>query len=108
MLNFLFPCFIAPSGPPTDFMADVINSHSISLSWQPPALDQQNGILRHYIVTLESSTGTESRNISSSLLSITVSGLRPYVAYSCTVRAGTVANGPLTAVIVRTTLEDGR
>ena len=108
MLNCLFPCFSAPSGPPTNFMANVINSRSISLLWQPPALDQQNGILRHYIVTLESSTGTESRNISSSLLSITVSGLRPYVAYSCTVRAGTVASGPPTAVIVRTTLEDGR
>ena len=109
MLKTLF-CyhFAAPSGPPINFMADVVDSRSIYLSWQPPELQQQNGILRHYIVTLQSNLGTEIRNISSSLQSITVSGLSPYVMYSCAVHAGTVAEGPQTAVIIRTTLEDGR
>jgi hypothetical protein len=97
----------APSGPPTNFNATVIDSRSILLSWEPPVADQRNGILRHYFISLVSDAGTETRNITSSQQSLTITGLRPYTEYSCTVRAGTIRTGPPTAALLRTTFEDG-
>ena len=85
-----------------------MGSRSILLSWDAPPPDQWNGILRYYFVSLESDAGTETRNISSSLRSVTVDGLRPFTQYSCTVQAGTVDVGPPTAALLRSTLEDGR
>ena len=69
--------------------------------------DQQNGILRHYFISLVSDAGTETRNITSSQRSLIITGLRPHTEYSCTVRAGTVRIGPPTAALLRTTFEDG-
>ena len=104
----IFVCYSsAPSGPPTNFNATVIDSRSILLSWDPPVADQRNGILRHYFVSLVSDAGIETRNITASQRSLTVTGLRPYTEYSCTVRAGTVRTGPPTAALLRTTFEDG-
>ena len=97
----------APSGPPTNFSATVIDSRSIFLSWEPPVADQQNGILRHYFISLVSDAGAETRNITSSQQSLTVTGLRPNTEYSCTVRAGTIRIGPPTAALLRTTFENG-
>ena len=85
----------------------MIDSRSIFLSWEPPVADQQNGILRHYFISLASDAGTETRNITSSQRSLTITGLRSYTEYSCTVRAGTVRVGPPTAALLRTTFEDG-
>ena len=85
----------------------VTNSRSIFLSWDPPLANQSNGILRYYFISLVSDAGMETRNISSSLRAVTVTGLRPFTQYSCTVQAGTVGVGPPTAALQRTTLEDG-
>ena len=85
----------------------VTDSRSIFLSWEPPLADQQNGILRYYFILLQSDAGTETRNISSSQRSLTVTGLRPFTEYSCTVQAGTVGVGPPTVALQRTTFEDG-
>ena len=38
---------------------------------------------------------------------LTVSSLRPYTTYQCTVAAFTVAQGPLSAIIVVQTYQDG-
>ena len=96
-----------PSGPPTSFITNATDSRTITLSWGTPQADEQNGILRYYLVTLTSVLPTETRNISSSQFSITISNLRPYTTYSCTVRAGTVGIGPPTIVQQILTPEDG-
>ena len=96
-----------PSGPPTNFTTSATNSRSITLSWSPPVLDQQNGILRYYLVTLTSSLPTVTRNISASLSSITIGGLRPYTAYGCIVQVATIGIGPPTVVQRIVTPEDG-
>ena len=59
------------------------------------------------MVELRSILPTETRNISSMNQSITITGLRPYTAYDCTVSAGTVGAGPPTAVTRLLTPEDG-
>ena len=77
------------------------------MSWQPPRRDQQNGILRHYFVTLTSPSGvTLTRNVSSIQQATTISGLQPYTQYSCTVQAETVGLGPAAPSVQVTTPQD--
>ena len=97
----------APAGPPTNFTTVIISSSSILLSWEPPEATLLNGILRHYIVSLESDVERVIRNVTSFQRSVVVSGLRPYTEYSCSVQAETVDVGPPTSSISRITLEDG-
>ena len=100
---FHSPSCAAPSGPPTTVTARPTSTRSISVTWAPPLRDQQNGILRHYLVTLMSNDGVVTRNVSSIQQIISISGLRPYTLYNCTVQAETVALGPAaTAVQVNT------
>ena len=98
---------VVPSGPPTSFSTSTAGPRSITLSWSPPQPDQQNGILRYYVITLTSALPTISRNVSASLSNITIGGLRPYTPYSCTVRVATIGLGLPTATQRILTPEDG-
>lgn len=88
-------------------MTSSSNSRTITLTWGPPHDAQQNGILRYYLVTLTSTLPTVTRNISSTVTSITVGGLRPFTSYTCIVSAATVGEGPPTAGQTIVTQEDG-
>ena len=100
-------CYAAPSSAPTAFQATSSDATSIVLSWDPPLLEDQNGIIRHYEVTLIALETGEIHIRTSTTLSITVSSLRPYTTYNCTVAAETVATGPSTVGIVIQTLQTG-
>lgn len=98
---------IVPSGPPSNFVVTAINPRTINMTWSAPNPEDQNGILRYYLITLRSILPTEIRNISSSQLSVTITGLRPYTVYSCTVSAATTDLGPPTTISQILTPEDG-
>lgn len=98
----------APSGSPTDFSATVLGSSSLSFSWRPPPLEQHNGILRTYIISLTSSTENKTLTVSSNRLSVNATGLRAYTTYVCNVLAVTIGMGPPTQNIEITTAEDGK
>ena len=54
----------APSGPPTDVVATALSATTVSVSWQPPALLDQNGVITAYqVVLVDTSDG--SRKMSS-------------------------------------------
>lgn len=107
-MSFTLLCYIAvPTGPPTSFSTSAAGSRSITLSWRPPQSDQQNGILRYYLVTLTSALPTMARNVSALLSNITISGLRPFTPYFCTVSVATIGLGPSTAAERILTPEDG-
>ena len=103
----IIPPPAVPSGPPTRLMTSSSNPRSITLTWGPPQDDQQNGILRYYLVTLTSTLPTITRNISSTITSITVGGLTPFTSYTCTVSVATVGVGPSTTGQTIVTQEDG-
>ncbi len=107
LLIIIITNFIAPSGPPTNFVASSSDSRSISLTWNQPEADELNGILRHYLVTLTSILPTETQNISSSQVYITITGLRPNTQYTCIVSTETVGSGPPTPAQQILTPEDG-
>jgi receptor-type tyrosine-protein phosphatase Q len=97
----------APSSAPEGFQAAAIDPTSISLSWTPPPVEDQNGIIRHYEVTLVALETGEIHIRTSVALTLTITSLRPYTTYHCTVAAETVATGPSTVGILTRTLQSG-
>lgn len=81
---------------------------AITLSWDPPSPNQQNGILRSYLISLESEMDTHTQSVAAFHRSVRVNGLRPYMEYNCTIRAVTIGVGPSSSPILRTTFEDGK
>ena len=89
---------------------EVLGPTAISLSWQPPAQEGQNGIITSYTIliteVLTDTNTTYQRDGSRNELVIT--GLHPYYDYSCAVAAQTsVGMGPFSAPFTVTTHQDG-
>ena len=81
---------------------------SIFLTWEPPPLEDQNGIIRHYEVTLVAIQTGETHIRTSTITSISVTSLRPYTMYNCTVAAETIATGPSAMGIIVQTPSAGK
>ncbi|XP_035391761.1 roundabout homolog 2-like [Electrophorus electricus] len=86
----------APSAPPQQVTVLAVgdqNSTSVSISWDPPPTDHQNGIIQEYKVWC---LGNESRfhvnkTVDAAIRSVVVSGLQAGVRYRVEVAAGTSA-----------------
>lgn len=81
-----------------------ISFGTISLMWEPPPKQEQNGIIMGYVVTVTMLGNGESFQLFSSNNTITLDSLRPYTTYVCVVAAQTSAGiGPVSIGIqVRT------
>jgi len=106
-MNFVWFCFPAPSSSPVYFQARVLDSRSVYLEWDPPPPDMQNGIIRKYSVTVVDVVGRET-TINTTETNATVSGLKPFSTYFCTVAAHTIEPGPSTTVLNILTPQDGK
>lgn len=85
-----------------------LTSTSIAISWDPPDLDSQNGIITEYRINItELETGNVISLISFNTL-ITVQFLHPYYTYVCVVSAVTNEEGPSSEELVITTPQDGK
>lgn len=108
-MSFSIP--LVPSGFPQSFMETVQSSSSVTLSWMPPLLDEQNGVLTGYTLNItETGSGvTTQRTLPSSQTSITVTSLLPFTTYSYAISASTsVGPGPFNTLLTVTTPEDGK
>lgn len=83
------------------------SSRSIELRWLPPALDQQNGIVRRYVINITTTESSTTVVLYSTSPNISVNHLTPFTTYSCAIAAETVATGPFTEFTEVTTPEDG-
>lgn len=97
----------APSIPPSSFEAVVLSATSIFFAWEPPPPEYHNGIIRQYIVILDSQDLSMKIRSYTSETSITVSNLHPYTVYFCTVAAVTIVTGVESDVYVAQTHEAG-
>ena len=96
-----------PSGTPTNVQVFAISSTSIRLRWDPPQLEDQNGIIQAYNITItEVVTGRmmyfREGGMDSLLI---VNFLHPYYTYQCNISAETIGPGPAANVNVTTRQE---
>ena len=97
----------APSGPPTNFQVTADTTRSLVLTWEPPFPQHQNGILRHYIVTIALNNTTQVNNFSTTTNTLRVTApIKPFRTYLCSVVAATIALGPATEDVAVQTSED--
>ena len=98
----------APFQTPANVQVSTITPQQVELLWAPPPIDQQNGIIRRYIVNITSADNGEELIIYSQTTSVTVQNLDPFTTYACSVSAETVAPGPFSSAIMFQTAEDGK
>ena len=81
----------------------------IFLSWRPPPLQYQNGIIRQYVVELHTSVTDSTITLvaSGGQRNLTATNLHPYTLYECTVAAETVFIGVSSSIQLARTHETG-
>ena len=94
IVSFSFSSTV-PGAPPRNISHEVLSSSEIKLSWEPPPLDQQNGIITGYLVyvlTVNRQTlGTRSSNDRA----FTVTSLEEHTSYKFEIAAKTqIGVGP--------------
>ena len=105
-LNF---CPVVPSGPPQGVEVQSETSTTLVLSWQPPAPENQNGIIVHYKVNItEMETGRLLSFTAVNTTTLSVNMLHPFYTYTCIVAAVTVGIGPYSATVEVELPEDGK
>ena len=99
---------IAPSSPVQNNSVGLTTSTSISLTWEPPADDQINGIIVLYIIRVVPVNGGATLYYNSSTTSVTLTSLSPYTTYECYIAAETSAGrGPFSSALTVQTDESG-
>ena len=97
----------APAGAPLNPTTTVIDSRTLSFTWEEPLEGLRNGIIRQYQINVtEVNTGRQFQVVSSTT-SISVSSLHPYYTYWWAVSAFTIGGGPFSQSQMITTPEDG-
>ena len=100
-----------PSGPPLNFCIDATTPRTLHFSWEPPLLEQQNGVIVGYTVNIVSDDYSMMFQLYSddhaTNLSATI--FKPYTVYRCAVAAFTTPGiGPYSNEAVILTPEDGK
>ena len=100
-----------PTAPPQNTAGDILNSTTISISWEAPPPEEQNGIIQQYIIhILEIPTNmnfTYQQETEHRVL--VIDSLHPDYGYECSVAAETIVGcGPFSDPFIITTHEDGK
>ena len=92
----------------------VINSTSISVYWDPPPLDDQNGVIASYTVIINNINRTINRTINHSKINVTnqmlnLADLQEFEVYDIQVAAmTTIGVGPFSSPVRNQTFEGGK
>ena len=104
--------YVGPSAPPQDVTTIVINSTSISVSWNPPPLPDQNGDIIGYQLMITKQNKSNSSGYVVNITNVTsyvAINLQEFEVYSFEIAAMTVIGlGPFSDAITNQTLEDGK
>ena len=100
---------IVPTSPPTVNSYYAVDSSSLYLSWSAPPVDQQNGIIRYYNITLiELETGSIFSYTTTNMANFIITPLHPNYQYQFEISAVTIATGPSSMPMTLQMPEDGR
>jgi len=71
-----------------------VNSSALQLTWEPPAPEQRNGIIRGYLINATAQESGEYYEWMSDTMSLVISSLHPHYHYNLSVAANTIGLGP--------------
>lgn len=98
---FLTFSHVVPADTPQDFVAVVLNSTSVHLSWSEPILPY--GIITSYTLYYNLTDVDDNRTLDSSARSYVITALNEFTFYSFSIYASTrVGAGPAVDVTART------
>ena len=104
--------YVGPSASPQDLTTIVINSTSISVSWIPPPLPDQNGDIIGYQLVITNQDMSNSSGYVVNITNITTYvaiNLQEFEVYSFETAAMTVIGlGPFSDVVTDQTFEDSK
>ena len=75
--------------------------------WNPPELDQQNGIIHYYQILLDNAETLTTQKFTTTDIAIVLNDLHPYYTYTCRIAGVTIAPGVETTVTFQMP-EDGK
>ena len=109
MLHILYAyCNLAPSMPPENLTVEATTSESITLSWSPPDMQSQNGIIMGYLINVTEIETGETFQVSSATTNLVIQSLRPFTTYVCVIAAETSGGtGPFSISLTVQTNESG-
>ena len=81
---------------------------AISLNWDPPLVEDQNGVIREYLINVTENETGNSFQLSVIDTTVTLSSLHPAYTYECRVSAVTTDAGPFSPAVTITTIETGK
>ena len=81
---------------------------TLFLSWSAPPIDQQNGIIRHYIITLTELETGSTFSYTTIHTNLTIPSLHPYYQYQIEISAVTIGTGPSSVPVILQMPEDGK
>ena len=98
---------IVPSTAPSNVLSTEVTSQSLTINWEALRFEDQNGLIRYYLINVtETDTGSQFQ-YTSTTLDITLTDLHPYYTYSISVSAFTITAGPWSDPLLVTTAQDG-
>ena len=99
---------LAPSGPPINITLRPISSTQIRASWVQPPLDERNGVIVGYDISITPEDKINQGDITSmneNILTYAINNLQPGTNYSVKIRAKTTPGaGPYSVQVTATTL----
>ena len=99
---------VAPSGPPQGISAVALGPRMIQINWSQPLPEEQNGIIRSYLVNVTVADTGQHIQLTTNNTTITAENLHPFYNYHCSVAAVTIALGPYTEAHLLQTPQDGK
>lgn len=100
--------FVVPSGYPQNFEANATTSRSAVLKWDPPAADEQNGLITEYVLNVTEADSGETFQLFLPTTMLLTDVLQPFTTYYFIIAASTVVGrGPFSTVVTLQMPEDG-
>ncbi|KAL5477126.1 hypothetical protein EMCRGX_G023872 [Ephydatia muelleri] len=97
-----------PDGPPVNITITKVTPYSVTLQWDPPTPDKQNGVIVSYVINVMTSDQVQRMVVQSNASQQTISNLTPYTTYTFRISASTrIGQGPFSAAVATRTSETG-
>ena len=99
--------FVVPIGVPRNVNVTITSPTTVTVTWNSPVLQHQNGIIQYYVIRISSVETGLTNTHTTELTTFTFSELHPFYTYNCKVSAVTIGSGP-SVNISFTTPQDGK